>query len=72
MRVPDSYTIRLVGMPDGIEGMITESPDGHINIYINDKLPREEQAEVAKHELLHWENGDLDSEESIRVVESRL
>ena len=71
MRVPDSYTIRLVGMPSGIEGMIAESPDGHINIYINDKLTQEKQAEVAKHELLHWENGDLDSQENIRAVESQ-
>lgn len=70
MRIPDDCTIRLIKMPMGIEGMIAESPDGHINIYINDKLSREAQESVAEHELLHWENGDLDSQESIRAVES--
>ena len=31
----DEYTVRLLDLPEGVGGFVTESPDGFLNIYIN-------------------------------------
>ena len=66
-----SYTIRLTHLPDSVEGVTAESPDGHYNIYINDKLTAERRADVLRHELKHIENDDFHNNDSIRVIEAR-
>ena len=65
----DEYTIRLVDMPVAQGGMISESPDGHINIYINARLSHDGQRRAAKHEFDHMVNDDLHNGKSIREVE---
>ena len=71
MILPDSYTIRKVDMPDGSEGAISESPDGHINIYINARLSYDGQLKALEHELDHYENDDLHNDDDIQAVECR-
>ena len=49
--------------------MISVSPDGHLNVYVNARHAHDQQLLDAKHEFDHWENGDLDSDRDIREVE---
>ena len=67
----DEYTVRLIDMPVRAGGFITESPDGHLNIYINARHSREKQRKSFRHELRHAENDDLHSEEDIATIEAR-
>ena len=69
--IPDSYTVRLVQLPLSVEGAMCESPDGHVNVYINDRLGHEAQVEALDHEFDHWRRDDLHSTENIRTIESR-
>ena len=69
--MPDSYTVRLVQMPLNVEGAMCESPDGHVNIYINNKLSNASQKEALDHEFDHWRRDDLHSADDIRAIESR-
>ena len=71
IELPDNYTVRLVNMPVHQGGMICESPDGHVNVYINARLSSTGQMDAAKHEYKHWLNGDLDNDNDIRQAEVR-
>ena len=66
---PDEYTLRLIDMPARQGGMISEDPDGHLNVYVNARHSHDQQLLDAKHEFDHWANGDLDSDRDIREVE---
>lgn len=66
---PDEYTLRLIDMPVCQGGMISVSPDGHLNVYVNARHSHDQQLLDAKHEFDHWANGDLDSGRDIREVE---
>ena len=66
---PSSYTVRLIDLPVSVGGTIVESPDGHINIYINARLSQAEQRKALEHELDHYENDDLHNDKSIYAVE---
>ena len=67
--MPDSYTVRLVDMPVNQGGMISEDPDGHINVYINARLSDAGRHTAAAHEWEHWYNDDLHNDRDIREVE---
>lgn len=69
--MPDSYTVRLVDMPVNQGGMISEDPDGHINVYINARLSDAGRHTAAAHEWEHWYNDDLHNDRDIREVEGR-
>ena len=69
--LPDDYTVRLVDMPVREGGMISEDPDGHINVYINARLSSTGQHTAAYHEWEHWYNDDLNNDTDIREVEGR-
>lgn len=69
--MPDDYTVRLVDMPVTQRGMISESPDGHINFYINARLSATGQMGAAYHEWKHWLNDDLNNSDDIKTVEQR-
>ena len=69
--VEGEYTVRLIDMPVRAGGMIAESPDGHLNIYINARHNREKQRKSYEHEMRHAENDDLHSDEDIRTIEAR-
>lgn len=67
----DEYTVRLIDLPYSVGGMIAESPDGHLNIYINARHGYQKQRKSLRHELRHAENDDLHSDEDIRAIEAR-
>ena len=67
MRIPDDCTVRLVDLPVECGGMVSLSPDGHFNIYLNTRLDRATQREKFLHELRHIFFNDDD----IHTVESR-
>lgn len=67
--MPDDYTVRLVDMPVSQGGMISEDPDGHINVYINARLSDVGQHTAAYHEWEHWYNDDLNNDTPIQTVE---
>lgn len=71
MTLPDDCTIRLVDMPVGVGGRISECPDGHVDIYINARLSEAGRRRAAEHELEHWREDDLHNGLDIRVVEGR-
>lgn len=67
---PEDYTVRLVDdMPIHQGGMIAESPDGHLNIYINARLSCSSQGAAFWHECDHANDDDLNSDRDIREVE---
>lgn len=68
--LPDDFTVRLTDrLPLRVGGFVCESPDGHINIYINARLSRARQCRALRHELAHIERDDLHSDRSIYDVE---
>lgn len=69
--IPDDCTIRTINLPTAVGGTICESPDGHINIYLNARLTREGQEEALDHELEHYYNDDLHNDEDIETIERR-
>lgn len=71
MEIPDDYTVRLVDMPVAEGGMISESPDGHVNVYLNARWSTTGQFRAAQHEYEHWLHDDLNNNETIQVVENR-
>ena len=67
----DEYAVRLVDLPVGVGGFITESSDGFLNIYINARHGWKGQRKSFLHELRHAENDDLHSDEPLAVIEAR-
>ncbi len=68
----DDYTVRLVDdLPASVGGFISESPDGHINIYINARYGWNGQRRSLRHELRHAEHDDLHSTDPLAVIEAR-
>ena len=66
----DEYTVRLLdGLPPSVPAFVSESPDGHYNIYINARLNGIQQREALDHELRHIARGDLDSGRYIYEIE---
>jgi hypothetical protein len=67
----DEYTIRLRDdLPSSVPAFIAESPDGHINIYLNSRLNHDQQREGLKHEIDHYERDDLHNGLDIHIVEA--
>lgn len=67
----DEYTVRLVDLPDEVGGVIKESKDGFLNIYINARHGWRGQRRSYRHEMRHAEHNDLHSEEPVGVIEAR-
>lgn len=53
------YFVRIVDMPDGVNGCISPNPDGTFNIYINSKSDMYKQIRAYQHEKKHIENDDF-------------
>ena len=71
MKLPDDYTIRLVDLPHGVGGFMSECPDGHVDVYINARWGHDAQLDATEHEFTHWENDDLYNDDDIQEVERR-
>ena len=69
--LPDDYTLRLVDLPTAVGGLISEGPDGHIDVYINARHSHAGRLRAAEHEFDHWRNDDLHNGLDIREVEGR-
>ena len=68
----DDYTVRLVDdLPASVGGFISESPDGHLNIYINARHGWKGQRRSFRHDLHHADADDLRSSEPLAVIEAR-
>lgn len=67
----DEYAVRLLDLPEGVGGFVTESPDGFLNIYINARHGWHGQRRSFRHELRHAEEDDLHSDEPLAVIEAR-
>lgn len=67
----DEYAVRLMDLPEGVGGFVTESPDGFLNIYINARHSWHGQRRSFRHELRHAEHDDLHSDEPLAVIEAR-
>ena len=71
MNVPDDTTVRLTDLPIECGGMVSLSPDGHYNIYINARLDHVTQQKKLQHEITHIINDDFNSPDPIEVIEAR-
>ena len=69
LRLPDHCAVRLLDLDPGVGGLIAVDEDGFVNIYINARLSRDGQLRALRHELRHYERGDLYSDADIREVE---
>lgn len=67
----DEYAVRVMDLPEGVGGFVTESPDGFLNIYINARHGWRGQRKSFRHELRHAEEDDLHSDEPLAVIEAR-
>ena len=67
----DEYAVRVMDLPVSVGGLVTESPDGFLNIYINARHTFAKQKKSFRHELTHGENDDLHSAEPLAVIEAR-
>jgi Zn-dependent peptidase ImmA (M78 family) len=65
------YYVTLHPLPGGIRGFVTKREDIPI-IVINDNLSHEEKVKAFVHEITHIERGDLDSSDSVAVIEGRM
>ena len=67
----DEYAVRLMDLPEGVGGFVTESPDGFLNIYLNARHSWHGQRRSFRHELRHAEEDDLHSDEPLAIIEAR-
>jgi len=65
----DEVTIRLVGLPAGVNGLAVKDENGDYNIYINACISSEEQRRALRHELAHVSGGHFDSSEHAAELE---
>lgn len=69
--LPDDYTVRLVDLPPAVGGAISETPDGHVDVYLNARHSRDGQLRAADHEFDHWRHDDLHNGLDIHQIEGR-
>ena len=69
--LPDSYTVHLVDLPLSEHGMVSEAPDGHIDLFVNARLSSAGQLKAALHEYEHWLHDDFNNDDDIQTVEGR-
>ena len=63
------FFVRLVPLPVGVNGLVSTSPDGTYNVFINSVLDRDRQIDAYFHEVSHIEEEDFDNGRDIREVE---
>lgn len=65
------YIIRVMDMPECLNGMVKYDEDDFANIYVNAKLNTRARQRAADHELTHIINDDIHNADDIRTVEAR-
>ena len=71
IRLPENCAVRLIDLDLTVDGLLAVDETGFVNIYINARLSRAAQLKALRHELRHYERGDLYTGEDIRTVERR-
>ena len=61
--------VRLIDLPTGVGGLVSEDETGFLNIYINARYGYYEQRKSLRHELRHIKNDDLHNDRDIRQIE---
>ena len=62
------FCVRIVSLPDGVHGCVSEDADGYCSVYLNAKDSVERQYKALEHEKKHIINGDL-SKDDVRDAE---
>ena len=70
-QLPDDYTVRLIDLPASVGGAISETPDGHVDVYLNARHSHDGQLRAADHEFDHWRHDDLHNGLDIHQIEGR-
>lgn len=70
MTFDGTIAIREVPLPVGVHGMIKESPDGIVNIYINAADTPEEKRKTLRHEMRHYSLGHLRFDRPVAQMEA--
>lgn len=65
------YIIRVMDMPECLNGMVKYDENDFANVYVNAKLNAEARQKAADHELTHVINDDIHNDAPIEVIESR-
>jgi hypothetical protein len=65
------YIIRVMDMPECLNGMVKYDENDFASIYVNAKLNAEARQKAADHELTHVINNDIHNDDPIEVIESR-
>jgi len=71
MELEDNIVVRVVSLPMSVEGLISDTPDGTHNIYINANYSYEMQQIFLRHELAHIRNNDFYNPDDIETLELR-
>lgn len=58
----DNYIIRLIPLPTRVHGFTIPDENGDYNIYLNDKLSREELNAAYAHEVAHIKKGHFEDD----------
>ena len=53
------YCVRLIDLPYGVHGCVSEDADGFYSVYVNARDSRERQYKALDHEKRHIERGDF-------------
>ena len=62
------YCVRIVTLPDGVHGCVSEDADGYCSVYLNAKDSHERRYRAYEHEKKHIINGDF-SKDDVRDAE---
>ena len=67
----ENIILRKTKLPAGIFGLTIKDPAGDYNVYLADWLPPDLERETIQHELAHIDNGHLESDLPVEVLEQR-
>lgn len=67
----DAVIIRKIDLKYAAAGITVMDNNGDYNIYLNDRLSADAQAEALRHEIRHIQQGHFYSMEDITVLEDR-
>ena len=63
------YCVRLIDLPPGVHGCVSEDADGFFSVYVNARDSRERQYMALDHERRHIENNDFAKSDVVEAEE---
>lgn len=67
----DSMIIRKMSLPLSLKGVTILDENGDYNVYLNDRLSYDAQAEAFRHEVEHIKQGHFYTFEDIKTLEEQ-